>query len=363
MPIEATSTAPLPPFLPSTPDGVLAAAALLREGEIVALPTETVYGLAADALNEAAVRRIFAAKGRPFFDPLIVHLPAAGAVADLAEIPAALEALARRFWPGPLTLVLRKKPCVPDVVTAGGPTVAVRVPAHPLMRRVLEACALPLAAPSANPFGYVSPTRAEHVRDSLGSRAPWVLDGGECRHGLESTILHLATQDGVPALLRPGPVSRDELEEVLGMRVRMGAAAATEPAPPTAEIHGGAAVSDEALAEAECLPAPGMLSRHYSPRTPVLLRAAGTPPRLLADVPRQAVVWQRKPPHGAESSKDVFWFSESGLPADVARGVFSLLRRLDGLGYALLHVELAPDSPLAPAINDRLRRAAARRAG
>lgn len=336
----------LPPFLRDTPADLDRAAALLRVGEIVALPTETVYGLAADALNLAAVQRIFSAKGRPLIDPLIVHVASLESVAQIAEIPPALEQLAVRFWPGPLTVVLRKKPEVPGLVTAGGPTVAVRFPAHPLIRKVIELSGCFLAAPSANPFGYVSPTRAAHVRESLGERVPWILDGGECEHGLESTIVHLSDPAG-PRLLRPGPISREALEDVLDVAV-----AARE------SRAGGSACSSEAQE------APGMLSRHYSPRTPVLLREPGEVPAVREGLAGQAVVWLRRPvtPVGGASGAEApaeFWLSEDGDLREVARNVFALLRRLDAGGYSLIHVELAGGGGLAPAINDRLRRATA----
>jgi L-threonylcarbamoyladenylate synthase len=332
----------LPPFLRDNEADLARAAALLRSGEIVALPTETVYGLAADALNEAAVRRIFSAKGRPLIDPLIVHVASLESVAQLAEIPPALERLAARFWPGPLTVVLRKKPVVPDLVTAGCPTVAVRFPAHPLMQKVIRLSGCFLAAPSANPFGYISPTRAAHVRESLGERAPWILDGGECEHGLESTIVHLSDPAG-PRLLRPGPVSGEALEAVLGVPL---------------------AVAEPKAAEAKAQVAPGMLSRHYSPRTRVLLRAPGEAPALRAGLAGQAVVWVRRPSRklpGADAPAE-FWLSEDGDVREVARNVFALLRRLDAGNFTLLHLELAEGGGLATAINDRLRRAAARKA-
>lgn len=325
-------------FLAPDASGIARAAAHLRAGEIVAVPTETVYGLAANALEVAAVRKIFEAKGRPFIDPLIVHVADAEQVRNFAETTPLFEKLAARFWPGPLTIVLRKKACIPDLVTAGEPTVAVRVPAHPVMRAVLAASGLPLAAPSANPFGYVSPTTAAHVRDSLGGRCPHILDGGPCAHGVESTIVHLADPAGV-RLLRPGPVSAAELEAALGVPVH--------PAPSHMDQHAAQV-------------APGMLDRHYSPHTPLILRPYGAAaPAITGE--RVALVWQRRPETLPHDGAEHCWFSESGDPAEVAKNLFALIRHLDTQKFAALLVEAAPAGGLGDAINDRLRRAAAKR--
>jgi L-threonylcarbamoyladenylate synthase len=201
-------------FLTSAPDDLARAAELLRQGACVALPTETVYGLAADATNPAALAQVFAIKGRPLLDPLIVHVLDQAALTEVAEPDPRLAKLAA-LWPGPLTVVLRRKSVVPDLVTAGKDTVAVRIPAHPLFREVLRLAERPLAAPSANPFGYVSPTKAQHVRDSLGERCPWIVDGGACAHGVESTILDLSVP-GRARLLRPGPIPLEKLRELIG---------------------------------------------------------------------------------------------------------------------------------------------------
>ena len=327
-------------FLQPDEPGLLRAAALLRAGEIVAVPTETVYGLAANALDERAVRKIFEAKGRPFIDPLIVHVADRAMAEALAEPSPLLDLLAARFWPGPLTVVLRKRPCVPDLVTAGEPTVALRMPAHPVMRELIARSGLPLAAPSANPFGYVSPTTAQHVRESLGERAPHILDGGACAHGVESTIVHLADPAGV-RLLRPGPVTQDELEAALGVPVL--------PAP----SH-----MDQKAAQA----APGMLDRHYSPHTPLILRTAGSAAQVPAGFSgRVAVVHLARPAEPHPTSAEHFWFSESGDLAEVARSLFALLRHLDAQGFAVILAEAAPPGGLGDAINDRLKRAAAKR--
>lgn len=326
-------------FLPPDAAGIARAADLLRAGEIVAVPTETVYGLAAHALDERAVRRVFEAKGRPFIDPLIVHVADLAALDRLAEPSPHLQKLAAAFWPGPLTVVLRKRACVPDLVTAGEPTVAVRIPAHPVMGALLRASGLPLAAPSANPFGYVSPTTAAHVRDSLGARCPHILDGGACAHGVESTILHLADPAGV-RVLRPGPVSAEAVAALLGLPVSA--------APSHLDRHAAQV-------------APGMLDRHYSPRTPLTLHACGALPGAYGSG-RVAVVHRVRPADLPADGAEHFWFSESGDPAEVARTLFALIRHLDAQGFDALHVEASPAGGLGAAINDRLRRAAAKRA-
>jgi L-threonylcarbamoyladenylate synthase len=245
----------LPPYLSAAPEDIARAAAHLRAGEVVAVPTETVYGLAANALEDAAVRKIFAVKGRPLLDPLIVHGADAAFLEQVAVFTPAGRRLAAAFWPGPLTLVLPKRAVVPDVVTAGRATVAVRAPAHPVMRAVLAACGLPLAAPSANPFGYLSPTRADHVRDSLGAGAPWIVDGGPCALGLESTIVDVSDPAATPRVLRPGPITAEALSMVLGVTVLSGASK-KEGAPPPPATAG--------------MIAPGLLERHRR-------RASGPP--------------------------------------------------------------------------------------
>ena len=323
----------LPPLLSTSPGDLARAAELLRAGKIVAVPTETVYGLAADALNPTALAKVFAAKGRPLVDPLIVHL------ADIADLPKVAEPdprLARlaRFWPGPLTVVLRRLPVVPDLVTAGRDTVAVRVPSHPAFRALLAATG-PLAAPSANPFGYVSPTTARHVRDSLGERCPWIVDGGPCAHGVESTILDLS-EPSRARLLRPGPVPREDLEAALGAPL---------------EVVTRSAPADEAQL------APGMLERHYSPRTPLRLFARGAAPVI---PPAHAALLLQSRRASLPAGAEPFLLSESGDPAEAARALFALLRQLDRRGYEVIVAELADESGIGVALNDRLRRAAAR---
>ncbi|MFA5058729.1 MAG: L-threonylcarbamoyladenylate synthase [Opitutaceae bacterium] len=308
-------------------------ARVLRRGGLVAVPTETVYGLAANALDAEACRQIFQAKRRPANDPLIVHVADRRMLAQIAEPNDAVDRLARAFWPGPLTLILRRKAVIPDVVTAGLPSVAVRMPAHPLLRRLLRACGLPLAAPSANLFGYVSPTTAAHVEEGLGQAIEHILDGGPCRHGLESTIVDVRNPQR-PVLLRPGVVTVAQLGRVLGVPVRILAQRRT--ARPLA---------------------PGLLARHYSPRRPLLTHRCITAAMVTRGRADEAWICFCKPAWAA-GAKNIFWLSANGDPGEAGRRLFALLRRLDRGHWRRLHAELAPPDGPGAAINDRLRRAA-----
>jgi L-threonylcarbamoyladenylate synthase len=329
----------------------------LQAGELVAVPTETVYGLAGDALNAAACRKIFKAKGRPTNDPLIVHIHALAQLDELAERNDAVDKLARAFWPGPLTMVLPKKAVVPDLVTSGRPSVAVRMPKHRLFLALLRKCGRPLAAPSANPFGYISPTTAAHVRDSLGGKIAYILDGGDAEIGLESTIVDLRDPK-TPRVLRPGAISAAQIAKVLGRRV-------TTVARNAAGARAGSASAGEI--------APGMLSKHYSPRTAITLHrrlSEGVVKTLPAD---EAAVFVFKParvvgrrtrtePRSAVKAKNVFWLSERGNLRRAARSLFGMLRALDTGRWKRIHVELTPGTDgFALAINDRVTRAAAKR--
>ena len=318
---------------PGTTANLRTLARALRRGELVAVPTETVYGLAANALDAKACRAIFRAKGRPSTDPLIVHLAGLEHWERLCRPNEAAIRLAQAFWPGPLTIVLPKTDAIPEVVTAGRDSVALRMPAHPLFRRLLRLAEVPLAAPSANPFGYVSPTTAAHVDASLGHRIPHILQGGAARIGLESTIVDLRNPKR-PRLLRPGAITRKQLEDVLGRRVSV-------PKHPRKET-GAAQV------------APGMLKRHYSPRTPVKLHARleRVPP-----APDAAVFLSGA---GRARGANIFWLDPKGDLRGAARRLFAVLREADAKGFRTLHAELAPAGGLGDAINDRLRRAAAR---
>ncbi len=336
--------APRPRIFQPTPANLARLAAALRRGALVGVPAETVYGLAADALNPTACAAIFTAKGRPTTDPLIVHLAAARDLPTVAVPNAAIAPLARAFWPGPLTLVLPKLACVPDLITAGRPTVAVRVPGHPVFRELIRLAGRPLAAPSANPFGYISPTRAIHVRDSLaGTALRAVLDGGECTVGVESTILDL-TDPARPRLLRPGGIAVEDLERVLGRPVLR---------PKPARLSSSAAA-----------PAPGMLAQHYSPRTPLELHPRLDAASLAALPADEAALLLVKPSRPLRSTerKRIRWLSETGAEDEIARHLFARLRELDAGDWRRLHAELpAGTGGLVPAIRDRLLRAAAKR--
>ena len=309
----------------------------LRAGELVAVPTETVYGLAAHALDARACRKIFTAKRRPANDPLIVHIHSLAQLREVAEVNEAALRLAKKVWPGPLTIVLPKKPLVPAVVSAGLSSVAVRMPSHPLFRRLLKLCGVPLAAPSANPFGYVSPTTAGHVRAGLGKRIRHILDGGPCTIGLESTIVDLRDPQK-PRLLRPGAVTLAQLSRALGVQVR--------PAPAPVRAKSAAQL------------APGLLARHYSPRTSVTLHARMSRTRAARSPASEAWIFVGRP--RGLTGANIFWLDERGGLTGAARRLFRTLRKVDAHGFARIHAELARGGGLAPAINDRLKRASAR---
>jgi L-threonylcarbamoyladenylate synthase len=310
-----------------TPADLDRAAELLRDGKLVAFPTETVYGLGADATNDQAVAAIFAAKGRPRFNPLIVHVIDEAAARRLVRFDERAAVLAQRFWPGPLTLVLPRAPECPVALlaSAGLDSLAVRVPAHPLPRALIRAVGRPLAAPSANRAGRVSPTTAQHVLDELDGRVAAVLDGGPCRVGLESTVVDLTTAR--PALLRPGGAPAEALEAAVG-------------------------ALDRPEGEETAPRSPGMLASHYAPALPVRLdaRRVEAGEALLAFGPH--------PPRGA---KEVRWLSRKGDLAEAAINLFAALRALDRPDFSAIAVVPIPAHGLGLAINDRLRRAAAPR--
>lgn len=329
---------------PQLHQAVAEAVRLLQQGEVVALPTETVYGLAADALNPAAVAKIFAAKERPTFDPLIVHLPDKKLLDTVAEVPPEIQKaviqLIERFWPGPLTLILPKKACVPDLVTAGLPTVAVRVSAHPVFKRVIQALGRPLAAPSANRFGSISPTSAGAVVAELDGRIPLIVDGGACMHGLESTILKIeaATPKNLLTVLRPGPITIEDLK-VYGRVQRV-----------------TRSVVDEATE------APGQLASHYAPRTP--LRLLAKPSDFTPEPGKRYALMSFR---GEE--KDGYigltdWVHVqvlspgSGKLPEAAVRFFYVLRELDKLGVDEIIAEPMLEHGMGTAMMDKLRRAA-----
>ena len=300
------------------------AARILRSGGLVAFPTETVYGLGADATNGQAVARIFEAKGRPRFNPLIAHVADLAAARDLADFGDAALALATKFWPGPLTLVLPLRAggrfLISELVTAGLDTLALRVPAHPIARRLLAAAGVPIAAPSANISGRVSPTSARHVEEDLGPAVDMILDGGPAQTGLESTIVVLSP---VPTLLRPGGLPREQIEALLGFKL---------------QDYRETGVR-----------APGQLASHYAPRATLRLdaKSAGPGELLLGFGPRAPV--------GALN------LSRNGDLREAAANLFAFLRALDAQGPAQIAVMPIPETGLGEAINDRLRRASAPR--
>jgi len=338
---------PAPPVLPGDDPGSIAIAAeRLRAGGLVVFPTETVYGLGANALDARAVAHVFAAKERPAFDPLIVHLADASAVGTYAEMEDAddprVARLAARFWPGPLTLVLRKRAVIPGIVTAGLPTVGLRVPDHPVARALIRAAGVPVAAPSANRFGHLSPTRAAHVVAGLGSRVDLVLDGGPCRVGVESTVILLAA--GRAALLRPGGLAIEAIEAEIGRLEVL-----VDGAPRTAEL------------------APGRAGAHYAPRIPLVLADPRDPEAALAFVvrPGERVGFLAASAAGraaAEAAGGPFAAVEvldaNGDVVGAAARLFDALHSLQAADLSRIVAEPVPDVGLGRAVMDRLRRAA-----
>jgi L-threonylcarbamoyladenylate synthase len=309
------------------------AATLLKKGEAVAIPTETVYGLAANALNTSAVAKIFQIKQRPTFDPLIIHLSSFEKVYDyVLEVPEIFEELAKKFMPGPLTLLLRKKDIIPDLVTAGSPYVAVRIPSHNVTKSLLDMVDFPLAAPSANPFRYISPTTAQHVADQLGNRVYYILDGGSCDVGLESTIIGM-NENGDIEVLRKGGLSIESIQEVVGNII----------------------IRDISSSNPE---APGMLTSHYSPKVPLILTDLGQLNKV-SDINRTGIISFRNFLPTIPTKHQIV-LSPSGNFMDAARNLFKGMRYLDGCDLDIIYAELAPEEDLGIAINDRLRRAAHR---
>ena len=328
---ELLSVDPISP----EPERIARAAAVLHRGGLVAFPTETVYGLGANALDAAAIAGIFRAKGRPANNPLIVHVPEArDALPLVADWPDTAERLAQRFWPGPLTLVLPKKVVVPDIVTAGGPTVAVRVPAHPVALALLRAAGIPIAAPSANRSTQLSPTRAEHVIRGLDGLIDLILDGGPTTGGLESTVLDVTTSP--PRLLRPGLVGQAEIEAVIGPIGHIGPIHTEDP-----------------------LPSPGMMSRHYAPRKPLeCIEGDATSRVWQLDAVGERVGWVKFGFHIFPGSPNSFVIELPSNPIEGAAMLYEALHHLDhDLPVTRIVVELPPDTPEWLAVRDRLRRA------
>ncbi|MDP1947428.1 MAG: L-threonylcarbamoyladenylate synthase [Nitrospirota bacterium] len=312
-------------------ESIRLAAEIIRKGGIVAFPTETVYGLGCDALNPEAVARVFEAKQRPSFDPLIVHVATRVSLDRLVEtISVGDHRLMDAFWPGPLTLVLPKREEVPDLATAGLSTVAVRMPAHPVARALIREAGVPIAAPSANPFGYVSPTCAQHVLDGLGDRVDLILDGGPCPIGVESTIVSMVGT--CPELLRPGSITLAEIQEVIGPVVRAAASRAVT--------------------------APGQLPRHYATGTPMSILAAQGARPVVHGHERAGLLAMSALGHADERYCAIEVLSPSGDLREAARNLFAALRRLDALKLDHLYAEPCDEQGLGVAIMDRLRRCA-----
>lgn len=312
-------------------EAVTRACDLLTRGELVAIPTETVYGLAGNGTDPEVVTKIYAIKNRPSFDPMILHfgskeeiLPFVRGWSETAEI------LANAFWPGPLTLLLERSQKVPDIVTAGLPKVAVRIPDHPLTLELLRCLEFPLAAPSANPFGYISPTTAQHVAQQLGEKISYILDGGACQIGLESTIIDVTGKR--PKILRKGGVALEAIEAIIG-KVEIAGHSSSHPA------------------------APGMLKSHYAPKTRLSLEPLEE--ILARHVPdKVGGLWLREA-NEALKIKNQRVLSASGDLNEAARNLFAAMRELDALGLDMIVAELVPDTGLGRAINDKLKRATA----
>ncbi|NNF35476.1 MAG: threonylcarbamoyl-AMP synthase [Saprospiraceae bacterium] len=303
---------------------------ILERGDIIAIPTETVYGLAGNIFDDGAIRKIFALKQRPLFNPLIVHIPSINNLNDIVEdVPIKANKLADAFWPGPLTLILKKKSAVPDLVTAGKPTVAVRIPNHPLTLQLLENLNFPLAAPSANPFGSISPTTPSHVFGYFSGKLPMVLDGGNCERGIESTIIGFENDE--PIVYRLGSIALEEIEVVVGpVKVRN-----KKESTPTA---------------------PGMLSRHYAPNTPThLVEDVSDFIAHMVGEKIGVVLFKEKIKEGHHIHQIVL--SDAGNLEEATSRLYAALHYLDGMDLDLIVAEKFPDEGLGKSINDRLERA------
>jgi len=345
------------PTLKISDESMRQAAEAISQGGLVAFPTETVYGLGGDAFNPDALAKIFEAKGRPRFDPLIVHiadLETLEEVADLSMLDTAarnpLFLLTENLWPGPLTLVLPKQKAIPDLATSGMSTVALRLPAHETARRLISLSTGAVAAPSANPFGYLSPTRAEHVAEMLGEKVDLILDGGASQVGVESTVLDLC--NGQPVILRPGGTPKEAIEALIG------------------PVAIGPAVNADDLAENSGLPSPGLIKSHYAPRSPLWAHdgesiSALSPSRedraafLFFDgASRNEWLSVQSLEKGFTVAVTIAVLSETGDTLEAAARLFQTLHELDRLSPKCIHAQLAPEHGLGMAINDRLRRAA-----
>jgi L-threonylcarbamoyladenylate synthase len=330
-------------MLTTAKSDIALAAAALAGGALVAFPTETVYGLGGDAFSGGALARIFDAKKRPRFDPLIIHIADTSTLDKIVLWEALdnnarkkLELLAEKLWPGPLTFILPKRPEVPGLATAGLSTVAVRFPSHPAAQSLIRLSKGAVAAPSANLFGCLSPTRAEHVREQLGDRVDYIIDGGRTDLGVESTVLDLSTP--LPRILRPGGCPREEIEAIAGP-------VETSPVP-----------SGRAGAAAGGQRSPGMLKSHYAPATALVLHPAGELPHV-PEKKDEGRLYFKKPGGALPLRENTRFLSASGDTVEAAANLFEMLHELDSLGLRLIHAEETPEDGLGAAINDRLRRA------
>lgn len=327
-------------IFPATDKNLRAAAKILQQGGLIAVPTETVYGLAANALDESACRKIFELKGRPLLDPLIVHLRAIDEGQKIASWNPPAKVLASAFMPGPLTLILPKKNSIPDIVTAGKQSVALRLPSHPVFQALAGLSGRPLAAPSANPFGYISPSKAEHVLNSFPQAGLPILNGGACSIGIESTIVDLRDAER-PRLLRSGNVHKSDLERSLGMPVE----------DMTKTMHD---------AQVNSISSPGSLARHYSPDTLTIL----VEPNQLQNTPPsagRARVFYKRPLETQLDPKGDFWLSERGDCAQAQQNLYDLLRTLDlTQEFKEIHIECPSPGEETAALIDRLTRAASK---
>jgi len=304
------------------------AIAYLQDGETVAIPTETVYGLAANALDEKAVLKIFEAKQRPFFDPLIVHIDSVESIAKYAqEVPPLAMLLAEKFMPGPITLLLKKQSIIPDVVTSGLDTVGLRIPAHPVAQQLLKQLPFPLAAPSANPFGYISPTTAQHVFEQLQGRIPFIVDGGDCSVGVESTIVEVI--DDKVIVHRLGGLSIEAIQEVCG-NVELQLNQSSNPA------------------------APGKLASHYAPKKPLVLGDVMLLAEKFSNKKKGVIAFKQ---YQNKFQDEVILLSAKGSLHEAASNLFKALRHFDKSNCEIILAEYFPDEGLGRAINDRLRRA------
>jgi L-threonylcarbamoyladenylate synthase len=303
----------------------------LESDEIIAIPTETVYGLAGNAYSENALKKIFALKKRPLYNPLIVHIKSADFLPQVAkEIPELAITLAKAFWPGPLTLVLKKQPHIPDLVTSGKDTVAIRVPNHPLTLKLLEQLEFPLAAPSANPFGSISPTTASHVFNYFEDTLKVILDGGDCQSGIESTIIGFENEQ--PIVYRLGSLSVEQIEEKIGP-----------------VMHKTQSIDNAPIA-------PGMLSRHYAPKTDTILTTDVE--ALVKSYPDKKIgllLFQNEKSHVPVEHQEIL--SKSGDLDEAAKNLYAAMHRLDKLNLDLIIAERLPDVGLGKTINDKLQRA------